>query len=75
MDPSENKIVREIRLWLKENHIKDFTDKYQSYDFWFIYDGRGKAESWQGGFDLGTEKQFENQYSLIKGKKLVQNWK
>lgn len=66
MTPSENTIIRKIRKWLGKD--------YAPYSFWFVYDKQGKAENWEGGFNMSMENEFRNQYTIESGKKIKQNW-
>lgn len=66
LSPSEKQVLTKIRRQVPAN--------YTRYDFWFVYDDGGTAISWEGGFDLPIDNYFRNQYSIQKGKKIVQNY-
>lgn len=70
MTKSEKKMLRKIRRWL--NRLD-----YKRYDFWFIYDygsDTGNVITWEGGFELPSNNQFRNKYSIAPGKHAIKNW-
>ena len=85
LSSSEKKILRRIRRWLPTKTIKhqfisdEIVPNYVRYDFWFTYIFDKKtsehiADGWEGGFELSQNDHFRNQYSLIPGKPIRQNW-
>lgn len=66
MTPSENKILRKIKTWIGEDP--------KPYSFWFVYGKDGKAESWEGGYNMYMGNEFRNQYTITADKKIVKNW-
>lgn len=67
---SEKKILAKIRRSLPLN--------YRSYDFWFVYEDNdednGEAIGWEGGFELGQQGKWRNQYTIEQGKQVKKNW-
>jgi len=66
MTKSEKKILAKIRRTVSyANGVK--------YMFWFVYDERGDAIDWEGGYDITLPEQFRNQYAIEKHKRVVVN--
>ena len=63
---SEKRVLQRVRSYVG-------TDTRQ-YDFWFNYDTKGEAITWEGGFELGQYGRFRNQYTIEKGKQIKKNW-
>jgi hypothetical protein len=57
---SEKQIIRKIRIFIKNNN--------GIYYFWFLYDMKDKAISWEGGLNLPTNSLFRNRFNIIPGK-------
>jgi len=66
LSDSEKKIVRKIKKSLSPHH--------KPYDFWFVYDERGKAINWEGGTELRMDLRFRNEYRIEYGKPVKRNW-
>ena len=77
---SEKKTLRKIKKYIKDFFNSDIhrfnvTTNEKRYDFWFTYNDKEEAINWEGGFDMPkTNSFFRNQYTLIDGIKLTQNW-
>jgi hypothetical protein len=65
---SEKKILARLRKFLIAHYIDG------PYDFWFCYDDKAEAISWEGGIELSPNLQFRNKYRIQIGKKLKINW-
>jgi len=80
LTPSEKKILNKIKKALTPNH--------KPYDFWFVYDDKEKAIDYEGGtelynpnkakptdkFSAGGNNRFRNEYRVVYGQQLIQNW-
>jgi hypothetical protein len=65
MTASEKKVLGQIKKWLSGDD--------RQYMFWFVYNAKGQAVSWEGGWELSLNDHFRNQYTIHQGK-VVKNW-
>jgi hypothetical protein len=63
---SEKKILAKIKKALSLNH--------KPYDFCFVYNDKEEAIDYEGGTELPHSLKFRNEYRVVYGKQLIQNW-
>jgi hypothetical protein len=78
LTPSEKRILRRIREWIKAGPDAN-SQGATRYDFWFVFDEKAQETcTWEGGWSYDftpVKDQFRNEYSIILATgKLVKNW-